>query len=79
MISGGGNVRHSAANNNNNNFVISLVDELLKGNLRENALSELSKQREQIPDLAVILWNRVGMKRRSSLSQMVFNHSLFYI
>ena len=47
-------------NNNSKQSVISLVDELLNGSLRENALSELSKQREQIPDLAVILWNRVG-------------------
>lgn len=38
----------------------SLVNELLDNNLRENALAELSKQREQLPDLAVVLWNRFG-------------------
>lgn len=38
----------------------SLVNDLLDNNLRENALAELSKQREQLPDLAVVLWNRFG-------------------
>lgn len=38
----------------------SLVNELLDNNLRENALAELSKQRELLPDLAVVLWNRFG-------------------
>lgn len=38
----------------------SLVSDLLDNNLRENALAELSKQREQLPDLAVVLWNRFG-------------------
>lgn len=39
----------------------SLVSDLLDNNSRENALAELSKQREQLPDLAVVLWNRFGM------------------
>lgn len=39
---------------------INLIDELLNPSLRENALAELSKHREQLPDLAVILWNRFG-------------------
>lgn len=43
-----------------NNAFNSLVNELLDSNLRENALAELSKQREQLPDLAVVLWNRFG-------------------
>lgn len=38
----------------------SLVNDLLDNNLRENSLAELSKQREQLPDLAVVLWNRFG-------------------
>lgn len=38
----------------------SLVNDLLDNNSRENALAELSKQREQLPDLAVVLWNRIG-------------------
>lgn len=43
------------------NSFSSLVNELLDVNLRENALAELSKQREQLPDLAVVLWNRFGI------------------
>lgn len=43
-----------------NSAYSSLVNELLDNNLRENALAELSKQREQLPDLAVVLWNRFG-------------------
>ena len=43
-----------------NNSYSSLVNELLDNNLRENALAELSKQREQLPDLAVVLWSRFG-------------------
>ena len=43
-----------------NNSYGPLVSELLDNNLRENALAELSKQREQLPDLAVVLWNRFG-------------------
>ena len=39
----------------------SLVNDLLDNNLRENALAELSKKREQLPDLAVVLWNRFGI------------------
>ena len=39
----------------------SLVNNLLDNNLRENALAELSKQREQLPELAVVLWNRFGI------------------
>ena len=45
-----------------NNSYHSLVSELLDNNLRENALAELSKQREQLPDLAVVLWNRFGKR-----------------
>ena len=42
------------------NTYSSLVNDLLDNNLRENSLAELSKQREQLPDLAVVLWNRFG-------------------
>jgi hypothetical protein len=44
----------------NGNAFLLLVEELLNPSLRENALAELSKQREQLPDLALILWNRFG-------------------
>lgn len=43
----------------------SLVNDLLDNNLRENALAELSKKREQLPDLAVVLWNRFGILKKT--------------
>ena len=49
----------SSLNANGSTFLL-LVEELLNPSLRENALAELSKQREQLPDLAIILWNRFG-------------------
>lgn len=48
------------------NSYSSLVDDLLENNLRENSLAELSKQREQLPDLAVVLWNRFGRVKSAS-------------
>ena len=50
----------SMSDNHLSSSFSALVNELLDINLRENALAELSKQREQLPDLAVILWNRFG-------------------
>ena len=37
-----------------------LVQELLTPENRENALLELSKQRETYPDLAPVLWHSFG-------------------
>ena len=39
------------------------IIELVQGDRRETALLELSKKREQVEDLAVILWHSVGMHR----------------
>ena len=36
------------------------IMELVQGDRRETALLELSKKREQVEDLAVILWHSVG-------------------
>lgn len=36
------------------------IVELVQGDRRESALLELSKKREQVDDLAVILWHSVG-------------------
>ena len=36
------------------------IAELVQGDRRETALLELSKKREQVEDLAVILWHSVG-------------------
>ena len=36
------------------------VAELMNGNSRETALMELSKKREQVPELALIIWHSFG-------------------
>ena len=36
------------------------IMELVQGDRKETALLELSKKREQVEDLAVILWHSVG-------------------
>lgn len=50
----------------------SLVNDLLDNNLRENSLAELSKQREQLPDLAVVLWNRFGNAKYKIFDDFIF-------
>ena len=37
------------------------IADLLDENTRETALLELSKKREQVPELALILWHSFGM------------------
>lgn len=44
-----------------NRRVLNWVAELMNGNLRETALMELSKKREQVPELALIIWHSFGM------------------
>ncbi|MCJ1418335.1 Cell differentiation protein rcd1 [Xylographa parallela] len=57
----------SVANGPDNNFtdenrrVLGWVAELLNGNSRETALMELSKKREQVPELALIIWHSFGV------------------
>ena len=38
------------------------INELANPDARENALLELSKKRESVPDLAPMLWHSFGMK-----------------
>lgn len=40
--------------------VLGWVAELLNGNSRETALMELSKKREQVPELALLIWHSFG-------------------
>jgi CCR4-NOT transcription complex subunit 9 len=40
--------------------LVNWVAELLNGNSREQALMELSKKREQVPELALIIWYSFG-------------------
>ena len=43
-----------------NRRVLGCVAELLNGNSRETALMEFSKKREQVPELALIIWHSFG-------------------
>ena len=43
-----------------NRKVLGWVADLLNGNARETALMELSKKREQVPELALIIWHSFG-------------------
>lgn len=40
--------------------VLNWVSELMDSNRRESALMELSKKREQVPELALIIWHSFG-------------------
>lgn len=44
-----------------NRKVFIWVAELLDPNRRESALMELSKKREQVPELALVIWHSFGM------------------
>ena len=48
-----------------NRRVLNWVAELLHGSSRETALMELSKKREQVPELALIIWHSFGKHRTS--------------
>jgi CCR4-NOT transcription complex subunit 9 len=43
-----------------NQRVLEWIAQLMKANTRETALLELSKKREQVPELALILWHSFG-------------------
>jgi len=45
--------------------VFQLVQELISPETREEALLELSKKREAVPELAIIMWHSFGIERRS--------------
>ena len=48
----GGSVEHDK--------IYQWINELLSSETRENALLELSKKREVVPDLAIMLWHSFG-------------------
>lgn len=52
-----------------NRRVLEWIAQVLNANTRESALLELSKKREQVPELALILWHSFGMLQRG-LSDM---------
>jgi len=43
-----------------NKRVLDWIAQLMKPSTRESALLELSKKREQVPELALILWHSFG-------------------
>jgi CCR4-NOT transcription complex subunit 9 len=45
-----------------NRRILGYVSDLLDVDARESALLELSKKREQVPELALILWHSFGMR-----------------
>lgn len=45
-----------------NKRVLDWIAQLMKPQTRESALLELSKKREQVPELALILWHSFGME-----------------
>lgn len=59
------------SNTVNTQFVQKWILELLKPETRENALLELSKKREIVPDLAIMLWHSFGVI--STLLQEITN------
>ena len=61
---GGGSVEGAISEENRR--VLGWVAELMDGNSRETALMELSKKREQVPELALIIWHSFGTARTSS-------------
>ena len=55
-----------------NRRVLGWVAELLNGSSRETALMELSKKREQVPELAMIIWHSFGMwAKEASVCQSI--------
>lgn len=55
---GGGSIDSNWTDDNRR--VLNWVAELMNGNSRETALMELSKKREQVPELALIIWYSFG-------------------
>lgn len=49
-----------------NRRTLQYIADLLNENTRESALLELSKKREQVPELALILWHSFGTARPGS-------------
>ena len=47
-----------------NRRTMSYIADLLNENTREAALLELSKKREQVPELALILWHSFGKHKK---------------
>lgn len=51
------------------------VTELLDPNRRETALMELSKKREQVPELALVIWHSFGTSTDPRLPRLLLDSS----
>jgi len=56
-----------------NKRVLDWIAQLMKPSTRESALLELSKKREQVPELALILWHSFGESDTAREAQMIAN------
>lgn len=56
-----------------NRRTLAFIADLLNEDTREAALLELSKKREQVPELALILWHSFGMSKISSNYSVLSN------
>jgi CCR4-NOT transcription complex subunit 9 len=64
----GGNLENPVSEDNRR--TLAYIADLLNENTREAALLELSKKREQVPELALILWHSFGMTLSCSLPSL---------
>jgi len=55
-----GQVNGNAPVDNENRLVLEWIAQMMRSETRESALLELSKKREQVPELALILWHSFG-------------------
>ena len=55
------NIQTEGAVSEDNRRTLAYIADLLNENTREAALLELSKKREQVPELALILWHSFGV------------------
>lgn len=58
---GGAAGQEGGAMNEENRRVLEWIAQMMRSETRESALLELSKKREQVPELALILWHSFGM------------------
>lgn len=57
--------------NEENRRVLEWIAQMMRPETRESALLELSKKREQVPELALILWHSFGTNRTCNSEQIL--------
>lgn len=61
-----------------NRRTLAFIADLLNEDTREAALLELSKKREQVPELALILWHSFGTFNHECLLQLILMFARCY-